>query len=101
MAEYTVLSEDEKDDVIVTFMLSQEKDKYCHELNKARYEAMLKTLEDGDWKNRVTRLYEETLKRLEEVNSIIEATKPQLPSPEKISFAKKRLLARESRTWPT
>ena len=93
-----VLSEDEKDDIIVAFMLSQERDKYCHELNKARYEAMLKTLEDGDWKNRVAKLREETLKRLEEVNSIIEATKPQLPPPRRISAARQRLLAKESKT---
>ena len=96
-----VLSEDEKEDIIVTFMLNQERDKYCHELNKARYEAMLKKLSDGDWKNRVAKLYEETLRRLEEVNSIIEATKPQLPPRARILAARERLARKESRRWPT
>jgi len=91
--EYQLLTQDEQDDIKVAFMLSQERDKYCHELNKERYEAMLQTLEDGEWKKRVEKLHAETVSRLAEVDSIIAATLPQMPSQERIDASMVRLEA--------
>lgn len=91
MSEYQVLSQDEQDDIIVSFMHGQERDKYCHELNLQRYTEMLKTLEAGKWRDRVLKLQEETNSRLAEVNSIIDVTKAQMPTPEHIAAAKQRL----------
>ncbi|KKM64549.1 hypothetical protein LCGC14_1500320 [marine sediment metagenome] len=90
---YQVLTQDEQDDIKVSFLLSQERDKYCHELNLERYAAMLEALEDGEWKTRVTKLHDETAGRLAEVDSIIAATLPQMPASERIEAAKLRLKA--------
>ena len=91
MAEYMVLSKDEKDDIIVAFMLGQERDKYCHELNSERYKKILESAEPGEWRNKIEKLLKETEQRLVEVNSIIETTKNQMPPPARIEAAKKRL----------
>lgn len=97
MADYQVLSQDEQDEIAVSFMLSQERDKFCLELNSARFDEMLKTLEDGEWKTRVAQLRAETSKRLVEVNSIIEATKPTMPPSARVEAAKLRLKAKETK----
>ena len=99
MAEYEVLSENEKDDIIVAFVLAQERDKYCHELNLQRYIAMLEKLEPGEWRARIEKLKNETEQRLAEVNSILEATKNQIPPPGRIEAARQRLKAASA--WPT
>jgi len=91
MAEYLILTEDEQDDIKVSFLRSQERDKYCHEINKERYAAMLQTLEDGTWKTRVEKLHTDTVSRLVEVDSIIAATLPQMPTQERIDAAIVRL----------
>ncbi|MBA7708237.1 hypothetical protein ES703_117130 [subsurface metagenome] len=93
MAEYQILTEDEQDDIKVSFLRSQEKDKYCHAINKERYTAMLSVLEDGAWKTRVEKLLAETTGRLAEVDSIIAATLPQMPTQERIDAAIVRLQA--------
>ncbi|GAI61403.1 unnamed protein product [marine sediment metagenome] len=91
MPEYLVLSQDEQDDIIVSFMLGQERDKFCHELNLQRYTDMLKTEKAGEWRDRVSKLKGETVSRLAEVNSIINVTIPQMPPPGRITAAKQRL----------
>ena len=93
--EYQLLTEEERDAIIVEFMKAQERDKFCHEINLQRYEAMLRTLPDGEWKNSIQKLRDETVERLGEVNSIIEATKPQVPPVERISKALQKLEARQ------
>ena len=94
---YDVLSQDEQDDIVVAFMLAQERDQFCHQLNLTRYETMLITLPDSKWKQRVGELRAETLVRLNEVSSIIAATKPQLPPTARLSAAVSRSKARETR----
>ncbi|MBA7653876.1 hypothetical protein ES703_61739 [subsurface metagenome] len=94
MADYQVLSQDEQDDIVVSFMLSQERDKFCHELNLGRYDSMLPSLPDGEWKARVTDLRSETANRLAEINSIIEASKKGMPPAARLEAAKLRLQAK-------
>lgn len=91
MANYKVLDQDERDDIIVGFLWTQEKDKYCHQLNLSRYDKLLKSLSDGKWKEKVKELRKETVDRLAEVESIIQATKSQLPNQQRIDAAKERL----------
>lgn len=86
-----ILSDEEKDNIIVEFMESQERDLYCLELNEERYAKMLKTLPPGKWKDRITQLHAETVERKTEVESIIAATAGQLPTAERIAAAKARL----------
>jgi len=93
MSSYKTLSQEEQDDIIVSFFLQQERDKYCHELNLARYDNILKTTKDGNWKNKISSLRSDTIKRLAEVNSIVDATQGQLPPPDRLDLAKKRLKA--------
>ena len=95
---YEILSQDEQDEIIVSFLLAQERDQFCHELNRTRYDAMLLTLPEGKWKEQITELRAETLSRLNEVNTIIEATKPQLPDAVRVNAAKDRIKAREAKT---
>ena len=94
--EYQVLSQEEQDDIIVSFLLSQERDEFCHQLNLERYKQMLTVLPEGAWKSQVTKLRDETSKRLEEVKSISAATIAQLPPAERIETAKQRLKAKEA-----
>ena len=94
---YLVLSQAEQDDIIVGFMLSQERDKFCHELDLARYNKLLQDVEEGEWKNRVAKLHDDTAKRLAEVNSIIEASLSDLPPLSRIEAAKLRLEANEAK----
>ncbi|KKN16221.1 hypothetical protein LCGC14_0978140 [marine sediment metagenome] len=89
--DYQIMTVDEQDDIKVSFLLSQERDAYCHGLNLERYDAMLGTLEDGKWKTRVAKLRDETVERLGEVTSTIEATLPQMPPAQRIQAAKLRL----------
>ncbi|HUV56508.1 MAG TPA: hypothetical protein VMV84_04675 [Dehalococcoidales bacterium] len=96
MTDYNVLSQEEQDEIIVSFMQAQERDDFCHQLNLSRYETMLKTLPEGDWKSRVAKLRAETVQRLAEVRSIIAATEPQLPSAERLAVAKNRLLVKNA-----
>ncbi len=91
MGDYIVLGQDEMDDIIVSFTLEQERDKFCHELNLRRYKTMLMNIEEGEWKDRITQLYADTTKRLAEVNSIIKASQSQMPPPERVKAVKQRL----------
>ena len=97
---YDVLSQEEQDEIVVSFMLAQERDQFCHNLNRTRYELMLTTLAEGKWKQRVAELRAETLSRLGEVDSIIAATKPQLPDVARVAAAKARIKAKEARATP-
>jgi len=88
--KYLILSEDQKDDIIVAFLSGQEQDKFCLELNLERFNLMLKKLSDGPWRKQIQDSHDQSLSRLSEINSIIEATLQQLPSPRRIVAAKKR-----------
>ena len=94
---YQILDKDEQDDIIVSFILSQERDKFCHELNLARYGKILLSATEGEWKNKITQLRTDTSKRLNEVTSIIEASKTDMPSAERIVAALARLKAKEAK----
>ena len=89
--EYQILSQEEQDDIIVSFMLGQERDKYCHELNLERYTEMLKTSKAGEWHDRLLKLRNETASRLVEVNNIISVTVSQMPPQERIDATKLRI----------
>lgn len=95
MADYLLLSEEEQDDIMATFLMSQERDHFCHQINLDRYDKMLQDLDEGDWKKRVTQLRKETVSRLDEVNSIIKATREALPKKERLEAAKLRVKAAE------
>jgi len=83
----TLMTQDEKDEIVVEFMLSQERDSYCHTLNLERYDQMLNGLPEGEWKKRVEHLRAETAKRLNEVDTIIAATEKQMPPKARIEAA--------------
>ncbi len=95
--EYQILSQEEQDDIIVSFMLGQERDKYCHELNLQRYTKMLETSKAGKWHDRVLKLKDETVSRLAEVDSIIGVTVSQMPPRQRIDAAKQRIEAEKQR----
>ncbi|MDD3474320.1 MAG: hypothetical protein PHP08_00270 [Candidatus Dojkabacteria bacterium] len=87
--QYKTLTQDEKDDVIVSFLHQQEIDHYCHSINKERYEKLLSDnkLPEGTFKENIQNLMKELESRITEVERIIENTKSQLPSQERIESA--------------
>ncbi len=90
---YLMLLEAKADDTIVAFFHAQEHDHFCYMLNKTRYEAILQTGNNGDFRQRITQLLAETNARIAEVEQILVATQAQLPSQDRIDAARARLLA--------
>lgn len=90
--EYKILTQDARDEIVVEFLEAQERDLFCHRINLERYDGMIKDLPEGKWKKRVTELRAETVERIAEVSSIIKGTVTQLPSAERITAAKTRLV---------
>ena len=95
--QYEVLSQEDQDDIIVAFMLAQERDEFCHSINLERFDKILQDLPEGPWRDRITQLRDETKQRLIEVRSIIEATKGQLPPTPRLQAAISRIRAKEQR----
>jgi len=94
---FGLMSQDEKDDVIVAFMKSQETDRYCLQLNHDRYMRMLKDLDEveGAWKNQITELFTQTAIRMEQIDGIMAASAVQMPIQERIDAAMLRMKERE------
>ena len=88
---YKVITQDEMDDVIVRTFKANEMDLFAHTSNKQRFESMLQTLNDGEWKARVQMLLDETNSRIEEVQSILDATAAQLPDEIRIQASLARI----------
>lgn len=95
MDEYVVLDQDERDEIIVSYLKAQERDLFCHRINLERYNEMLKTLPEGKFKSHINDLRLQTLEKLSEVESIINATKRQLPPLERINTALMRINQKE------
>ena len=96
--DYKVLDQTEKDRIIVEFMLAQERDHYCHTINKERYDKILAdpNLQEGDFKERVKQLRAETVLRINEVEHIINHTIAQMPDAESIETVKGVLKEKEA-----
>lgn len=90
--DYDLLTQDEMDDMLVQTMRGQQLDHFMHTVNLQRYETMLPGLPDGEFKQRMERLTEETRARLAEVESIIEAVKPQMPAKARVAASLGRIL---------
>lgn len=84
--EYKTLTQEEKDDVIVSFLHQQEMDHLCHSINKERYEKILsdKDIIDSEFKKNIQKLKDEVEIRIFEVEKIIEHSIKQLPPIERI-----------------
>lgn len=91
--EYKTISQEEKDDMIVSFMHQQEIDHLCHSINKERYERLIEdvNIPEGEFKDRLRKLKDEVLCRMFEVERIMEHTKQQLPPSDRIESAIKRM----------
>ena len=92
---YQILTDDEKDEITVAFMEAQERDKFCHELNMERYDDILTSLPEGDFRKKITNLRTETQSRLDEVNPIIVSTQKQMPDAARVTAAQARLKAKQ------
>jgi hypothetical protein len=87
--KYQLLSQDEQDEIQASFLLGQERDLFCHELNAARYTKLLKNIPEGEWKKQIEGSLKDTLSRIDQVTRIINAS--ALPSQERLATAKARL----------
>ncbi len=93
---YEILSQEEQDEIIVSYLHAQERDEFCHQLNMARFDAMLPSLPAGKFKERIAQLRNDTQERLVEVTGIKTATLAQLPPKERVDAAKARIAAKEA-----
>lgn len=75
----------DKDRSIVEFLEGQERDHYHHIINKQRFETLVRDLSDGEFRNKISMLLGQTISEIENVEAIIAATIPQLPSEEVIN----------------
>ena len=85
--QYRLLTQEEQDEIVATFLKAQERDLFTHRLNLQRFEAMLPTLPPGEFKDQIQRLRNETIARIGEVEAIIEKTLPQAPPVERMQAA--------------
>jgi ferritin-like metal-binding protein YciE len=75
------LNQRDRDRNWVEHLESNERDYYWHQRNAARYTALLATLEDGEFKNRITQLLADTNDRIQEVDAIINAMQTETEAP--------------------
>jgi ferritin-like metal-binding protein YciE len=94
---YKTLSIEEQHDLIVRTYYGNEADLFSHMTNKERFESILATATDPEWRARIQNLLDDTNKRIMEVQSILEATDPQLPSDVEIAASMARIKERDSR----
>ena len=89
---YKTISQDEKDDIIVSFLHQQEMDHLCHSINKVRYEKILsdRSIPDDEFKQNIQKLRDEVVLRISQIEKIIEHTTDQLPSQERIGASVER-----------
>lgn len=109
--KYSVLSQDEQDEIIVNTVLAQERDHFSHELNIQRYSDMLAamppdrgnpSLRDDDpslsgsqrFRRRMENLLASEQAALDQVTLILDKTSAQLPPAASINAAKARLQAK-------
>ena len=92
---YKTLSIEEQNDLIVRTYYGNESDLFSHLANKARFEAILATATDPEWRARIQNLLDDTNKRIMEVQSILAATDPQLPSDVEIAASMTRIRQRD------
>ena len=85
--EYRLLTQEEQDEIIAVYLKAQERDLFTHKLNLQRFEAMLPSLPNGEFKQRIQQLRNETIERIAEVEAIIEKTLPQAPPVERMQAA--------------
>lgn len=95
--QYQLLTQDEQDEIVATFLKAQERDLFTHKLNLQRFEAMLPSLPAGEFKDQIRRLRNETIARIGEVEAIIEKTLPQAPPVARMQAAIARAEQRAAR----
>jgi hypothetical protein len=72
--KYKILTVDEQHAIIIEYLHAQERDLFIHKLNRDRYDILLKTLDDGVFKDRIVHLRTETESRINEVENIVSVT---------------------------
>lgn len=89
---YKTISQDEKDDIIVSFLHQQEMDHLCHSINKVRYDRILtdRSIPDDEFRQNIQKLRDEVVLRISQVEKIMEHTVDQLPSQERIDASVER-----------
>ena len=89
---YKTISQDEKDDIIVSFLHQQEMDHLCHSINKVRYDRILNdvSIPNDEFKQNIQKLRDEVVLRIAQVEKIMEHTVDQLPSQERIDASVER-----------
>lgn len=97
--EFKVLSQDEQDDIVVEFLLAQERDLFCHQLNAERFTNMdIEAIKDQKLKSHMGQMVSDTDSRIEQVQGIVDATQRQLPPKNRLDAAIARVRAKQNKT---
>lgn len=91
---FKTLTLDEQNDAIVSTFYANELDLFSHTANKSRFELILQGTLSAEFRTRIEKLLSDTNVRIAEVQAILDATIPQLPSDTEISASMARIRAR-------
>jgi len=91
--QYLALSEAEQHDMIVQTFLAQERDLFMYSLNVQRYETILTTLDEPEYREHLLALLATERAALVRQTHIVAATRQQLPEPGALQAALLRLRA--------
>jgi len=76
--EYTILSQDERDEILANTLKAQEMDHFLFSCDESRYTKLLETLPEGEHKDNVARELLVVKSRIGETSRHLEATKEQI-----------------------
>lgn len=91
---YKTLTLDEQNDMVVSTYYANESDLFSHTANKERFERILQGTISDPFRARIEKLLSDTNSRIAEVQAILDATIPQLPSDTEISASLTRIKSR-------
>lgn len=91
---YKTLSLNEQHDMVVSTYYANEQDLFSHNTNKERFERILQGTISDAFRTRIGKLLSDTNNRIAEVQAILDATIPQLPSDAEISASLTRIKSR-------
>ena len=98
MRNLITITAEEKEDMLIQTLRAQEMDLYIHNLNKERYQDIVKNLPaDNDFRKNLEKEILVIDSRLEEVNATVAALDKQMPTGIDVPVVMARLKAKEEK----
>jgi hypothetical protein len=77
--EYLSITQDEKLAIVASAIVAREAEMFGYNLNISNYEAMLKELEPGEWRDKITALLDSERRELAKSESVYRALLSHMP----------------------